>query len=52
MDGMAILIFVILLAAYFLTKKRYTFLLFLSGAAFGVVIGLVLAVFKINQILG
>ena len=52
MDGWAMLAFVVFTVAYFATKKRYPFLLFLSGVSAGVVLGLVLAVVKINQILG
>ena len=52
MDGWAMLAFVIFLVAYFVTKKQYPFLLFCCGVSAGVVLGLVLAVVKINQILG
>jgi NhaP-type Na+/H+ or K+/H+ antiporter len=52
MDGLAMLAFGVFLAAYFLTKKRYVILLFLSGVSAGVLVGLLLAVAKINEILG
>lgn len=52
MDGWAMFGFGLFLVAYYVTKKQYPFLLFLCGVSAGVVLGLLLAVFKINQILG